>query len=306
MGTGNPGCSIRQPHRMPALMLEDHDILLFQREFRRRLFESERAITWRPGRELAAQLLLYLDDPQACWRISVQWLRETLDADRVDAGFGGYIDTNGQMHDYVVAAEMQRPSLPLPPVVGLRFRASDPGIRAVWAASGIAPIIDVSQERGVTEELRAALLLAGTASKLAIPVRDVSRPVGMICADWHHRAPRWKHSVCNELSDLANTALGPLLSAANNFALEHSERSSQKGSSTNLATLTPAELRVAKLVAGGLSYKEIARQLDRSLSTIDHQLRSIREKLGTRSTARLVHVLSELSTSATPNSAPLQ
>jgi DNA-binding CsgD family transcriptional regulator len=41
-----------------------------------------------------------------------------------------------------------------------------------------------------------------------------------------------------------------------------------------------------------LSYKEIARRLDRSLSTIDHQLRSVRGKLGARSTARLVRMLS--------------
>lgn len=42
-------------------------------------------------------------------------------------------------------------------------------------------------------------------------------------------------------------------------------------------------------MAGGLSYKEVARRLGRSLSTVDHQLRSIRHKLGLPSTARLVH-----------------
>lgn len=57
--------------------------------------------------------------------------------------------------------------------------------------------------------------------------------------------------------------------------------------------LTPAELKVASLVAKGLSCNEIARRLDRSLSTVDHQSRSIRDKLGARSTARLVHLLTE-------------
>ena len=52
-------------------------------------------------------------------------------------------------------------------------------------------------------------------------------------------------------------------------------------------------LEVARLVATGLSYKEVARRLDRSFSTVDHQLRSIRDKLGARSTARLVHLLNE-------------
>jgi DNA-binding CsgD family transcriptional regulator len=42
-----------------------------------------------------------------------------------------------------------------------------------------------------------------------------------------------------------------------------------------------------------LSYKEIARRLDRSLSTIDHQLRSVRSKVGARSTNRLVSMLAD-------------
>lgn len=272
-------------------MPEDHDILALQRHLRRRLFEGERAITWRPGRELAAQLLLYLDDPQACWRITAQWLRDTLDADRVDAGFGGYIDARGQARDYLVTAEVRRVSMPLPSVAGLRFSAADPGLRAVWGGTGVASIEDVSQERSFTPGLRGALLLAGTASKLAIPVRDGEHPIGMICADWHRSAPRWESEVCNELPCLATSALGPLLGAAARMA--QAQREATRAGADHLAALTPAELKVARLVADGLSYKEIARRLDRSLSTIDHQLRSIREKLGTRSTARLVHVLSE-------------
>jgi len=59
-----------------------------------------------------------------------------------------------------------------------------------------------------------------------------------------------------------------------------------------LACLTAAELKVAQLVVNGLSYKEVARQLKRSLSTVDHQLRSIREKTGAASTAALIHLLS--------------
>ena len=54
-----------------------------------------------------------------------------------------------------------------------------------------------------------------------------------------------------------------------------------------LRCLTPAERMVARLVAEGLSYKEVARKLKRSFSTVDHQLRSIRAKLGATSTARL-------------------
>ena len=304
--------------------MDDDEIFRVQRVLRKRLFEGPAAIRWRPGRELAAQLLLYLDDPQACWRITTEWLRDTLDADRVDGGFGGFVGASGVPRDYVVLAEAQRQSMPLPSVIGLKFNAANPGIRAVWTdTDGVAAIADVSQERSFTADLRVALLTVGTAAKLALPVRDGVGPVGLICADWHHEAPRWDPEVCNQLSALAQGAVGPLLAAAAQLELDRrkNERAVHGDRSTllridhlgdaasllltkdphpvghrhlSLAGLTPAEMKVALLVAKGLSYKEVARQLDRSLSTVDHQLRSLRDKLGVRSTARLVHSLNEL------------
>lgn len=280
-------------------MINDDNILRIQRDLRRRLFEGPGAIRWRPGRELAAQLLLFLDDPQACWRITAEWLRDTLDADRVDGGFGGFVGANGSPRDYVVMAEAQRDSLRLPTVLGLRFDAANPGLRAVWGDAGVAPIADVSQETTFTEDLRVALRAVGTAAKLALPIRDDRRPVGLICADWHREAPRWQSDLCLELGGFAQHALGPVMAVAARLSMERVELADSSAHNAAaprvglLAELTPAERKVARLVAMGLSYKEVARELDRSLSTVDHQLRSIRDKLGVRSTARLVRVLSD-------------
>jgi DNA-binding CsgD family transcriptional regulator len=301
--------------------MNDDDILRIQRDLRRRLFEGPGAIRWRPGRELAAQLLLFLDDPKACWRITTEWLRDTLDADRVDGGFGGFVGVNGRPRDYVVMAEAQRDSLRLPTVLGLRFDAANPGLRAVWGDGDVTAIADVSQERSFTEDLRVALRGVGTAAKLALPVRDGARPIGLICADWHREAPRWDAAACVELGGFAQAALGPVLATAAQLAIDQPEapgpgrmlaeqadamsvehiegewlgaRAVRVGPSmAAIADLTPAEWKVARLVAMGLSYKEVARELGRSLSTVDHQLRSIRDKLGVRSTARLVRVLND-------------
>ena len=76
------------------------------------------------------------------------------------------------------------------------------------------------------------------------------------------------------------------------------------GGSSPLAELTPAERKVADLVATGMSYKEIARHLNRSFSTVDHQLRSVRTKLGVRSTSRLVRLLSDQAFEAGGSDAP--
>ncbi|MCG3190064.1 MAG: hypothetical protein LKCHEGNO_02665 [Burkholderiaceae bacterium] len=294
--------------------MEDNELLHVQRRLRRRLFEGSTAIRWRPGRELAAQLLLYLDDPHACWRITTEWLRETLDADRVDGGFGGFVGIEGRAHHYVAIAETRRGSNPLPSVLGLEFDAFDPGMQAVWRGHAVAAIGDVSQERSFTPRMRSALHEVGTAAKLALPVRDGVHPVGIICADWHRESPRWDAELCNQAALLTQGALGPLLAASARLALERTPDEllghaagaphgagalgeagdeAALARARELAALTPAEFKVAQLVAMGLSYKEVARRIERSLSTVDHQLRSIRDKLGVRSTARLVHVLSE-------------
>ena len=82
--------------------------------------------------------------------------------------------------------------------------------------------------------------------------------------------------------------LSPILAASRRLGMEPSV----------LARLAAAERRVAELVAAGLSYKEIARRLDRSVSTIDHQLRSVRRKLGARSNSRLVRLLADQNAAA--------
>jgi len=281
--------------------MDDELLLQTQRRLRRKLFEGPHAIAWPPARELAAQLLLYLDEPLRCWQITAEWLRDRLDADRVDGGYGGWVGANGAGNRYVVLAEARRTALPLPSVLGIGFDAGDRSIRAVWAGRGVAVIAEVEQERRLmSARMRRELRALGTAAKLALPLRDGARPIGLMCADWHRRAPRWNAQVCNELPAVSAQLIGPVLAAGARLERETIERDAEApvgaaledASRPALGALTPAELRVAQLVAQGLSYKEVARQLDRSLSTVDHQLRSIRTKLGARSTSRLVHLLS--------------
>jgi DNA-binding CsgD family transcriptional regulator len=276
--------------------MDDDQLLNTQRTLRRRLFEGPGALRWRPGRELAAQMLLYLDEPQSCWRLATEWLRDTLDADRADGGWGGYVDARGQGRCYVAAAEAVRHTLALPSVQGIRFDAADPAIRSVWDCERAAWIDDVAQARSFSPAMRHALVALGTGAKLAIPLRDGGRAVGLMCADWRRQVPPQVGHVADELTAFARDGLGPLMAAARRSGQERiigAEVVELDAPAVELHGLTPAEMRVARLVARGLSYKEVAREIGRSLSTVDHQLRQVRAKLGVRSTARLVRLLNE-------------
>lgn len=116
----------------------------------------------RHGTDPGAELLLHLDDEAACWHRAADWLRDLLDADRVDGGPGGFVDPAEGHCSYQPQAEIQREPGLLPTVLGLRFEATDPGLQAVW-----------------------------------------QRP-----------EPRWSSATCQQLSDWAAQALGPLLAEA--------------------------------------------------------------------------------------------
>jgi DNA-binding CsgD family transcriptional regulator len=262
--------------------MDAEHLLESQRALRATLLESSR-ITWRPARDLAAHLLLHLDDTQACWQLAVEWLREAFDADRVDAGF-----TSPWQATYRPQAEARRSTRPVPSMRSASIDVTDAGIQGVWASPGIVVFRDVEQERRFGAPLRSNLLALGARNVLATALWHRGAPVGMACADWMESRVDSSDARCSQFQEWV-TVLGPVMSAARSLRGEDAE--AVRGTSP-LAQLTPAERKVARLAATGMSYKEIARHLNRSFSTIDHQLRSARTKLGVRSTSRLVRLLS--------------
>ena len=275
-------------------LIDAEHLLDVQRKLRVRLL-NRRQIAWRPARDLAAHMLLHLDDPKDCLQLAVQWMRDAFDADRVDAGFGAPRDVI-----YRPQAEALRSTRWVPSMVGAAIDAADSGVQGVWASRRVVVFRDIAQERRMGERLRASLLSLGSRSIIATSLRDHGAPVGLTCADWMECRVDANDTRCARLQDLSDNVLGPIISAARSL----NERA--VGADTVLAgkvqrmlrDLTPAERRVALLAATGMSYKEIARRLNRSFSTIDHQLRSVREKLGVRSAGHLVHILAPHSTLA--------
>ena len=269
-------------------MVDAEHLLELQRSLRERLL-NHRQIAWRPARDLAAHMLLRLDDANGCLELAVQWMRDAFDADRVDAGFG-------RPHDviYRPQAEALRSTRSVPSMVGAPIDAADRGVQGVWASRRVVVFRDIAQERRMGERLRASLLGLGCRSIIAASLRDDGAPVGLTCADWMERSVDANDSRCMRLQELSEHVLGPIISAARSLDddADRAEGARAIEPPPALRGLTPAERRVALLAAKGMSYKEIARRLNRSFSTVDHQLRSVRRKLGAPSAARLVHLLS--------------
>jgi len=270
--------------------MDAETLLELQRDLRTRLLDSP-TIAWRPARDLAAHLLLHLDDSAFCLQFAVQWLRDALDADRVCAGFGSPHEAI-----YRPQAEALRPTRHVPSMASASIDATDTGVQGVWSSTRVAVFGNVEQERSFGTGLRSSLLRFGSKNILATALWDRGAPVGLTCADWMELRVDAGDRRCSRLQEVATSVLGPVLGAAASVEGVDVRPAGRPGGHgfppSWLSELTPAERRVAQLAATGMSYKEIARRLQRSFSTVDHQLRSIRTKLGVASTGRLVRMLS--------------
>jgi DNA-binding CsgD family transcriptional regulator len=172
----------------------------------------------------------------------------------------------------------------------------------VFRQAGPVVFEDTLDNPHIEPELARFFQQVGTRSKMAIAIRDGGQIVGLLCLD-HSRPQAWDLESRSRVQVLASLVIGPVLGAARNLTVATPHEAPEattasplgwEASSIERLGLTPAECRVAQWVMQGYSYKEVARHLNRSASTIDHQLRSLRQKLGVTSTAKLVQALHQL------------
>ena len=251
------------------------------------VLENSGAISYPPARDLAAHLLVYLDDARVCWQIATRWLLDKLGAARVDGGWGNPdapLYAPGQ-NETLCASEY------VSTLKGVMVENSEPGVMAVWQSKKPVIFRELSSEAGFSADLRKALVQRGTSTKIAVSLHSDAGPFAIIGADRFEEEREWDTLDYEILSCVSSQVLAPVLRTA--FDLER--RVAAGAVLRTIPHLSNAEYQVALLTSQGLSYKEIARSLRKSPFTIDHQLRSIRGKLGVVSHAKLVSRLAHLS-----------
>jgi DNA-binding CsgD family transcriptional regulator len=269
------------------------DLFAAQRQLRTALLDTRR-IQLSSARDLAAHMLLYLDDVAECWLIGTSWLRNELGCHRVDTGFG-HQDAVTYQPGF---AEAKAPDFNVPSFAGRPVDNRDAMMQAMWSEGRPLVYADIKQDRRVSSRMRQRMSGAQTRSKLAWALRTSSGSYGLICADWtEHEVPH-QSDIYDCFEQTVSDVFSPIIIVAKRMSERlavdgYPQQAAGGGPHSRLSRLTAAERDVAALVARGMSYKQIARMRGRSFSTIDHQLRSIREKTGTPSTAALIHLLSK-------------
>lgn len=260
--------------------------LAIQRGLRDRLLGRRSPVAPRYARDLAAHMLLYLDDPIACLKIGAHGMLDAIAADRINAGF-----STPQAAIYSPLVKALRVGVGVARMREVIVDARDGAVSAVWASRHPVVFDDIARDVRFGSKLRAQLLAVGTRRKLAVALRDGDRPIGLLCADRIEHEGFWRTQECTELETIVCQVIAPIVAASRRLCSSPNCGSVPMQVDQGVLRLSPAEFKVAELVVSGYSYKEIARCLDRAISTVDHQLRSIRDKLGVNSTAKLIRVL---------------
>jgi len=105
-------------------------------------------------------------------------------------------------------------------------------------------------------------------------------PLGMACIDFTHEPHFWTQTEIEFVAEFCETFLGPLLGISHFW---HDPKKYQL-----IKKPTESELIAIKLAAKGMSYKQIANELGKSVRTIENQLRNARDTLNAANQAELI------------------
>ncbi len=142
---------------------------------------------------------------------------------------------------------------------------------------------DISQDNRLDNALIALLKLSGTHGFLSLAIKHEGNDVGLICLDHTDKPRSWRKNRALDLYEFVANKAAPILAAAGSL--------NAYSVASPFHKLTPSERTVAHVASQASSYKAIARTLDKSFSTVDHQLRSVRRKLGVKNHTELVRLL---------------
>ncbi|HEX9131654.1 MAG TPA: LuxR C-terminal-related transcriptional regulator [Ktedonobacteraceae bacterium] len=167
-------------------------------------------------------------------------------------------------------------------MLGASISNKHPILQLIWRTNGPVRFEQVEQNP-VIGDLREAFISLRSRSMVARSIEHRNTTLGLICLDHTEESHVWQPHELALIDDFCQEFLAPILA----YSLQLSKRLPAVRSAN---ALTSAELEVVRLAAEGLTYNEIAATLNKSVRTVDNQLRSAREKLGARNQIDLVRL----------------
>ena len=221
-----------------------------------------------PMLDATAHMLFEIDSPDRLMRIAARFVAQRLGACRTDIGLASHRDRVYRSKVEWLSAESEPPSMTC-----VDLPNQNGALQRVWSSDTPVAYNDCYNLPDL-ESLREGLTATRTHSLVARRLEVDGKSFGLICVDQTTHAREWCPEAFQFLDSFCLKVLSPLLDRA--ILLCQQNRPS------------PAELDAIRLAASGLAYKEIARELGKSVRTIEHQLRNARQKMKAANQADLV------------------
>ncbi|MFK8027121.1 MAG: LuxR C-terminal-related transcriptional regulator [Gammaproteobacteria bacterium] len=222
----------------------------------------------------AAHMIIVIDDPKQLVQVGLEFMATELSACRADAGFA----TPTHQH-YTPITEFRNHATEPPSITGLLLPNQHEAMQNIWSASSPLAINDVSTFDEL-KELKEIFLSASCKSMLIQKLVWEDKPIGITCIDHTVKTHQWNKDEINFMHTFCSTFLGPLAGISNYWFNPKLH--------SMFAKPTQSELIAIRLAAKGMTYKQIADQLNKSTRTIENQFRNARNRLNARNQIELV------------------
>lgn len=224
--------------------------------------------------DCAAHMILAIENPNETVRIALSYMGSHLTACRADAGFATPTDI-----EYTPLSEYCSETTQPPSVANLVLSNQHEVMQRVWRSRVPVQYEDVSNNP-MLEGVRDILL--GIKSKSMLMQRLVwdKDPIGISCVDHTVNEHNWTDSEVIFMQQFCTNFFAPLAGISNYWHNPTLHQMFKKPSES--------ELDAIRLSAEGLSYKKIAEKLNKSVRTIENQLRNARHRLNASNQAELI------------------
>lgn len=222
----------------------------------------------------AAQMILMIDNPKEVMRIGLQYLVTELSVCRADAGFA-----TPEHLEYTPITEFCNPITKPPSITGLVIPNQHPVMQKIWQSQQSVKYEQVANNVEL-KELRQTLTDAGCRSMLMQKLVWDGEAIGIACIDFTLHEHEWSTLECSLMESFCMMFLGPLAGISNYWFNPKLHSMFSKP--------TESELLAIRLAAEGMSYKQIAANLNKSTRTIENQFRNARKRLGARNQVELI------------------
>ncbi len=221
-----------------------------------------------------AHLILSIENPDEMMMIALEFMVKKMQACRADMGFLKPIDR------IYKPISIYYNAISAPPVcTDTVFYNQDSVFQKTWHQR-LPVACDNVQSNPLLNDSRRKFESIQSKSILFQRLIWDRNPVGITCIDFTHEQHVWTPTEIHFMGEFSETFLGPLL------GISHYWHDPEKYQSVKRPT--HSELTAIRLAAKGLSYKQIADELGKSIRTIENQLRSARDTLNAANQADLI------------------